>query len=225
MATRSGLVRPGAPAVAGRTRRWVCPRRSSLSTLEHWGPARPPADRGRTCVSCPGGGKPGRARCGPGPRVDLHRLRAGMAAMVAALGGLDALVSTAAWASARALGAVGGICGARGTSAAPWTKGANTTAGWMLSSSAAGAAARSFVVAAREDLEIALGRRQVLGEAGRRTGPPGLTRPRRAFCDSRAPAGRCYKSFPRRRNVRVGRARLAHSGLRSCASTMVSVPR
>ncbi len=51
-------------------------------------------------------------------------------------------------------------------------EGVNTTAQADAELSSPGAAVRSFVVAAREDLEIARGVRAVLGEAG-----PGGARP------------------------------------------------
>jgi acetate kinase len=96
--------------------------------------------------------------------VYLHRLRAGIAAMVAALGGLDALVFTGGvgehsapirWRAAEGLGYLGvSLDEATNRAAQP---------DWELS--AAGAAVRSFVIEAREDLEIARGVREVLGDA------------------------------------------------------------
>jgi acetate kinase len=96
--------------------------------------------------------------------VFLHRLRAGIAAMVAALDGLDGLVFT------------GGI-GER-SSAVRWRAAeglrflgveldelANETAQGDQELTGAGARARTFVVEAREDKEIARGVRQVLGRA------------------------------------------------------------
>jgi acetate kinase len=95
--------------------------------------------------------------------VYLHRLRAGIAAMVAALGGLDALVFTGGvgehsapvrWRAAEGLGWVG----------VSMDESVNLTAEPDRELSAPGAAVRSFVVEAREDLEIARGVRLVLGE-------------------------------------------------------------
>jgi acetate kinase len=97
--------------------------------------------------------------------VYLHRLRALTAAMVAALGGLDVLVFT------------GGV----GENSAPVRRRAAEGLGFLgvaldedvnrgarpdQELSAPGAAVRTFVIEAREDLEIARGVRQVLGEAG-----------------------------------------------------------
>jgi acetate kinase len=102
--------------------------------------------------------------------VYLHRLRAGVAAMVAALGGLDALVFTGGvgehsapvrWRAAAGLGFVG----------VSLDESTNGTARADQELSAAGAAVRSFVIEAREDLEIARGVRQVLGQDGQ--GRPG----------------------------------------------------
>ena len=86
--------------------------------------------------------------------VYVHRLRAGVAGMAAAMNGLDALVFTggvgerADVVRARAadgLAFLGVEIGAE----------ANRTAGADTEISAAGAAVRSWVIAAREDLEIA----------------------------------------------------------------------
>ncbi len=95
--------------------------------------------------------------------VYLHRLRAGIAAMVSALGGLDALVFTGGvgersapvrWRATEGLGYLGLAV----------DEGTNTAAQADAELSAAGSAVRSFVVAAREDLKIARGVRHVLGE-------------------------------------------------------------
>ncbi len=97
--------------------------------------------------------------------VYLHRLRAGIGAMVAALGGLDVLVFTGGvgersapvrWRAAGGLGYLGVALDAD----------ANGTAQPDQELTAAGAPVRSFVVEAREDLEIARGVRQVLGSPG-----------------------------------------------------------
>ncbi|TDD90815.1 acetate/propionate family kinase [Actinomadura rubrisoli] len=93
-----------------------------------------------------------------------HRLRACAAAMAASLGGLDALVFT---------GGVGehdpsvrqrlaGDLAFLGTSVDP---GRNTAASGDTDITADGAAARTLVVEAREDLEIAAGVRRALGRA------------------------------------------------------------
>jgi acetate kinase len=104
--------------------------------------------------------------------VYLHRLRAGVAAMVAALGGVDALVFTGGvgersapvrWRAVEGLGYLG----------LALDEGTNGTAQPDRELSAADAPVRSFVVAAREDLEIARGVRQVLGGAAADGARPG----------------------------------------------------
>ena len=98
--------------------------------------------------------------------VYLHRLRAGIAAMAAALDGLDALVFTGGvgehspavrWRGTQGLGFLG----------VELDEDINGTARPDRELTAAGARVRSFLVEAREDLEIARGVRQVLGG-----GPP-----------------------------------------------------
>jgi acetate kinase len=97
--------------------------------------------------------------------VYLHRLRAGIGAMVAALGGLDVLVFTGGvgersapvrWRAVEGLGYLG----------VALDEDANGTVQPDQELTAAGAPVRSFVVEAREDLEIARGVRQVLGGPG-----------------------------------------------------------
>ncbi len=104
--------------------------------------------------------------------VYLHRFRAGIATMVAALGGLDVLVFTGGvgersapvrWRAAEGLGFLG----------VSLDEDLNRTAQPDIELSAEGAPVRSFVVEAREDLEIARGVRQVLGEAGPARASPG----------------------------------------------------
>jgi len=93
--------------------------------------------------------------------VYLHRLRAGIASMVAALGGLDALVFTAGigehsapvrWRTADGLGFLG----------VALDEAVNESARPDQEISASRAAVRTFVIEAREDLEIVRGVRQVL---------------------------------------------------------------
>jgi acetate kinase len=93
--------------------------------------------------------------------VYLHRLRASIASMVAALGGLDALVFTAGigehsapvrWRAADGLGFLG----------IALDEAANESAKADQEISASGAAVRTLVIEAREDLEIVRGVRQVL---------------------------------------------------------------
>ncbi len=88
--------------------------------------------------------------------VYVHRLRAGIAAMAAALGGLDALVFT---------GGVGEHAPRSGRAqprrglgvprASRSTRARNAAAHGDAEIGADGAAARTLVIAAREDLEIA----------------------------------------------------------------------
>jgi acetate kinase len=94
--------------------------------------------------------------------VYLHRLAGGVAAMAASIRGLDALVFTGGVGerspvvrarTAEALGFLGVAVDA----------GANAADGGDRDLSAAGAAVRTLVVAAREDIEIARGVRAVLG--------------------------------------------------------------
>jgi acetate kinase len=94
--------------------------------------------------------------------VYLHRLRAGIAAMAASLGGLDVLVFTGGVGenvTAVRTGAVGGL---RFLGIALDTD-RDADAEPDTDVTAAGSAARVLVVAAREDLEIARGVRAVLG--------------------------------------------------------------
>jgi acetate kinase len=97
--------------------------------------------------------------------VLVHRLRALVAAMAAALGGLDALVFTGGIgersAAVRARAAEGlGFLGVA------LDRARNKAAAGDADVGAEGAPARAFVVAAREDLEIARQVRELLGEAG-----------------------------------------------------------
>jgi acetate kinase len=94
--------------------------------------------------------------------VYVHRLRAGIAAMTAALGGVDALVFTGGVgerAPAIRTAAAGGLC-FLGVAIDP---AANVAADGDTDVSAPGAAVRTLVVSAREDLEIAGQVRAVLG--------------------------------------------------------------
>jgi acetate kinase len=94
--------------------------------------------------------------------VYLHRLRAGIAAMAAALGGLDALVFTGGVGEAAPAVRAGAVDGL-GFLGAALDAAANDSAGGDAEVTADGAAVRSFVVEAREDLEIAAQVRAVLG--------------------------------------------------------------
>ncbi|HLY48441.1 MAG TPA: acetate/propionate family kinase [Solirubrobacteraceae bacterium] len=94
--------------------------------------------------------------------VYLHRLSAGIAAMAAALGGLDALVFTGGVGqrAPAVRAAAAERLGFLGTQIDPALNAAGEDDREL---SAAGAAVRTLVVAAREDLEIARQVRQVLG--------------------------------------------------------------
>jgi acetate kinase len=106
--------------------------------------------------------------------VYLHRLRAGIGAMAAALGGLDALVFTggvgehAPAIRARALDGLGFLGLAIDASR-------NRAPEGDADVSFDGAAARTLVIAAREDLEIAREARAVLARSQR---PPARRRDR-----------------------------------------------
>jgi acetate kinase len=167
MATRSGSVDPG--LLLWLEEHVGMPSSELASTLEHRSGLlglSGTADM-RAVLEAEGKGDPDAVLA---MGVYLHRLRAGVAAMVAALGGLDALVFTGGvgehsapvrWRAAAGLGFVG----------VSLDESTNGTARADQELSAAGAAVRSFVIEAREDLEIARGVRQVLGQDGQ--GRPG----------------------------------------------------
>jgi acetate kinase len=169
MATRSGSVDPG--LLLWLEEHVGMPPSELASTLEHRSGLlglSGTADM-RAVLEAEGKGDPDAALA---IGVYLHRLRAGIAAMAAALGGLDALVFTGGvaehsapirWRAAQGLGFLG----------VSLDEGTNSTAEPDGELSPPGAAVRSFLVEAREDLEIARGVRQVLGEAGPGDGSPG----------------------------------------------------
>jgi acetate kinase len=104
-----------------------------------------------------------------GVDVYLHRLRAGIAAMAAALGGLDALVFTGGvgeHAPAVRAGAAGGLA-FLGVALDP---GANEAAADDREVGCAGAAVRTLVLRAREDREMARQARLVVGGQARPAG-------------------------------------------------------
>jgi acetate kinase len=94
--------------------------------------------------------------------VYVHRLRAGIAAMTAALGGLDALVLTGG-VGERAPAIRAAAAGGLAFLGVAIDLAANEAADRDADVSAPGAAARTLVVLAREDLEIAAQVRAVLG--------------------------------------------------------------
>lgn len=159
MATRSGDVDPGMllwllerEAVSERELAEALEHSSGLLGLAGTADMRTVIDRAAS----------GDAVAGTALDVYLHRLRAGIAAMTAALGGLDVLVFTggvgerAPAIRARAcegLAFLGvGIHGARNAAAA----------GTDVELTGAGASVRTFTIHAREDLEIARSVRRVL---------------------------------------------------------------
>ncbi len=115
---------------------------------------------------------PGAAAGEPGARlaldVYLHRLRAGIAAMAAALGGLDVLVFTGGVGenspAVRSQAAAG--LGFLGVSLDAGRNAASAGHGGDREIGIAGAPVRSFVIAAREDIEIAGQVRAVLDAGG-----------------------------------------------------------
>ncbi|GAA1442587.1 hypothetical protein GCM10009602_20240 [Nocardiopsis tropica] len=94
--------------------------------------------------------------------VYVHRLRAGVAAMAASLGGLDALVFTGGVGEGSAL-VRARVAEGLGFLGVEVDAGANEGVGVEGEVSAAGAAVRTLVVHAREDVEVARGVREVVG--------------------------------------------------------------
>ncbi len=92
--------------------------------------------------------------------VYLHRLRGGIAAMAAAMGGLDVLVFTGGVGERAA--AIRARAGGRARASSASRSTPTETRRSSTPRSARGAV-RTFVVAAREDLQIARGVRAVLG--------------------------------------------------------------
>jgi acetate kinase len=98
-----------------------------------------------------------------GVEVYLHRLRAGIGAMASALDGLDAIVFTGG------VGERSPVIRARAAAGLSFLgvsldEAANDTPDLDADIGAPGAAVRAFVVAAREDVQIARGVRRVLGD-------------------------------------------------------------
>lgn len=166
MATRSGSVDPG--LLLWLEEHVGMPPSELASTLEHRSGLlglSGTADM-RAVLAAESAGDPDAALA---IGVYLHRLRAGISAMAAAMGGLGALVFTGGvgersapvrWRAAEGLGFLG----------VSLDEGTNRTAGPDQELSASGAGVRTFVVEAREDLEIARGVRQVLGQSGPQDG-------------------------------------------------------
>ena len=159
MATRSGSDRSGSAPLARRARRYAASELAS--TLEHRSGLlglTGSADM-RTILEAEAAGSPEAALA---IEVYLHRLRAGIAAMAAAMDGLDALVFTGGVgersAPVRARAAEGlsflGVV---------WTRTRTKTLDSTRRSERPGAAVRTFAIEAREDLQIARDVRRVLG--------------------------------------------------------------
>jgi acetate kinase len=98
--------------------------------------------------------------------VYLHRLRAHIAAMAAAMGGLDTLVFTGGVGEHQPVVRAGAADGL-GFLGVRIDAGRNRGAEPDAELTAAGAPVRTFVIAAREDLEIARQVRTLLGDGGR----------------------------------------------------------
>jgi acetate kinase len=159
MATRSGTVDPG--AVLWLQTHTGLGAEEVADALEHrsgWSALAGTADM-REVVARAGAGD---AAAGLALAVVGHRLRAELAAMAAALGGVDLLAFTGGVgersAAVRAAAAEG--MGFLGIALDPER---NAAAEPDAEVTGAGAAVRAFVVAAREEIEVARGVRQVVG--------------------------------------------------------------
>jgi acetate kinase len=169
MATRSGSVDPG--LVLWLAEQAGTPPAELAATLEHrsglFGLAGT-ADMREVVTGAAAGGQDARLALD----VYIHRLRAGIAAMAAAMGGLDLLVFTGGVGEnspvVRSEAAAGlGFLGVRldaGRNAAGAADGGGPADQEI---GQAGAPVRSFVVAAREDIQIAAQVRAVLAGGGR----------------------------------------------------------
>jgi acetate kinase len=163
MATRSGSVDPG--MLMWLTERTELSPAEISRALEHESGllALAGTDDMREVVA---GARQGRQRAALALDVYVHRLRGAVAAMAAALGGLDVLVFTggvgehAAEVRRRAADGLAFL----GVAVDPKANAAaDRQAGEDVEVSAAGSAVRTLIVAAREDLEIAAGVRAALG--------------------------------------------------------------
>jgi acetate kinase len=181
MATRSGSVDPG--AVLWLVERAGMPAAEVADALEHRSGLAALAgtpDMAAVVARATAGGRDRDRDGGAGAGEDgveaarlalgvyLHRLRAGIAAMAAALGGVDALVFTGGVgenAPAVRAAAVARLAflGTALDAAANEAAGAELQAGRDADVTGPGARARVLVVAAREEVEIARGVRARLG--------------------------------------------------------------
>jgi acetate kinase len=159
MSTRSGSVDPG--MLLWLLEREAMSEREMAAALEHHSGLAGLAGTGdaREVVARAEGGEP-EARLAL--EVYVHRLRAGIAAMAAALGGLDALVFTGGVgenaSTIRSL-----ACDGLGFLGVELDRERNAAAGGDAEIGGDGAGASTLVVTAREDIEIAAGVRRVLG--------------------------------------------------------------
>ncbi len=162
MATRSGSVDPG--MLLWLLERTELTERKLASALEHESGLVGLAGTAdmRDVLSRAAAGDDDSARLAL--EVYLHRLRAGIAAMTAALGGLDALVFTGG-VGERAAAVRAGACDGLGYLGVSVDGQANDRAApdADVELTAPGSSVRTFVVRAREDLEIAASVRRVLG--------------------------------------------------------------
>jgi acetate kinase len=164
MATRSGTVDPG--LVLWLEEHVGTPPAELAATLEHRSGLLGLAGTAdmRAVVAGAGGGV---ADARLALDVYVHRLRAGIAAMAAALGGLDTLVFTGGVGEnapeVRAEAAAG--LGFLGVDVDPALNQASGAPGGDREIGRPGARVRSFVIAAREDIEIARQVRTTLGAA------------------------------------------------------------
>jgi acetate kinase len=165
MATRSGSVDPG--AVLWLVERAGLPVGEVADALEHHsGLAALAGTPDMAAVTA--GAEEGDERARLALGVYLHRLRAGIAGMAAALGGVDAVVFTGGVgenAPAVRAGAVEGLpfLGVAVDPGANAAAGAELRAGLDADVTGPGAVARVLVVAAREEVEVARGVRARLG--------------------------------------------------------------
>ncbi len=159
MATRSGSIDPGARNVAAHHGR--LDERELAHSLEHESGllalARTPDMREVLRRRDEGDEAAGLAL-----EVYLHRLRAGIAAMAAALGGLDVLVFTGG-VGERSSPVRAEACRGLGFLGVGLDPQANHSATEDADVTAVGASVRVLVIAAREDLEIARQTRALLG--------------------------------------------------------------
>jgi len=171
MATRSGAVDPGAllwvmgrHAISAASLERTLDRESGLAGLS----GQPDGDLRAILAAASGEEGPAEGldpeRAHLAVDVYLHRLRAGIASMVAALGRLDAVVFTGGVGEASPVVRSRTVNGL-GFLGLGLDEEANAASRGDADISAPRAAARTLVVVAREDLQIALEVRRVLGDA------------------------------------------------------------